>query len=518
MNYLLRTIVMRIENFKDIKNNGKFYTPQNLADYLVRPLINKHELKIFDPSYGEGALLLAAEKVCRQNNINFELYGCDKSPVNGYLNHLDQSKLTKIDFLKFRSSMKYDLIFMNPPFIRHHMISKLEKDIYSKQFSTFYKIIKTSDLWVYFLIKSLTHLAEGGSIGVILPWSFLQSDYSQELRKQLSKLFESIKVIGLTKNYFKETEERVLLIWLHNYGASNKNISIGITSKLSKKIKYQNISQSNWESLYPISYNGYDINNIIKKYIDEYNFERFNEYADVKIGIVTGSNKYFIIDKNIKSKYNINSRNLLPILRNVKEFQGLSFNGYKPINKLLKIQKFKEHRKYLTLGINEGHNLNTHASLRKPWYKIKIGKTPDAFFPYRIKLYPFLALNDSKIQSTNSIHRIYFKDLNERQKKWLQISLLSLPGQLSLEFYSKIYGNGILKIEPRSLKNSLIFVSSLKVSEVIYEKISNAILTNKKGLAVKIATEYINKKLNISDELTEASEYILRDLQNRRLG
>ena len=41
--------------------------------------------------------------------------------------------------------------------------------------------------------------------------------------------------------------------------------------------------------------------------------------------------------------------------------------------------------------------------------------------------------------------------------KWKKIRLLSVVGQLSLESFSKTYGRGMLKIEPNTLKKSLVY-------------------------------------------------------------
>ena len=48
-----------------IKKNGIYYTPSNLAEFLAKPLLNDKNIKILDPAYGEGALLLAAEKILK---------------------------------------------------------------------------------------------------------------------------------------------------------------------------------------------------------------------------------------------------------------------------------------------------------------------------------------------------------------------------------------------------------------------------------------------------------------------
>ena len=93
---------------------------------------------------------------------------------------------------------------MNPPFVRHHLVSKNDLEEYRKQTNNICRVKKTSDLWTYFLLKSADLLKKGGSIGAILPWSFLQSDYSLEVRNWLTRKFDNIRLLALTDEYFEE--------------------------------------------------------------------------------------------------------------------------------------------------------------------------------------------------------------------------------------------------------------------------------------------------------------------------
>ena len=76
-----------MENSKriHIKSNGIYYTPKKIAEFLVKPLIKRTTQTIFDPAYGEGSLLLAAEKVYKEKvtnysrkNVNKRFYGVKK--------------------------------------------------------------------------------------------------------------------------------------------------------------------------------------------------------------------------------------------------------------------------------------------------------------------------------------------------------------------------------------------------------------------------------------------------------
>jgi hypothetical protein len=83
---------------------------------LAKKLLTYNDSKILDPSYGEGALLLSAERVMHTHGqTSFELFGCDIKPVNGLLQHLPQANLVRENFLDYSINKKFSSILMNPP-------------------------------------------------------------------------------------------------------------------------------------------------------------------------------------------------------------------------------------------------------------------------------------------------------------------------------------------------------------------------------------------------------------------
>ena len=236
--------------------------------------------------------------------------------------------------------------------------------------------------------------------------------------------------------------------------------------------------------------------------------------------MVTGADSFFIIDDETKKNNSIRKNYLVPIVKTAKDFHGLNLNGYKPASSLIKFPRncSQNLKKYLDIGEKNNFHKRAHSLRRSPWYAVNLGETPDAFFPYRVLHVPYLVLNSSQIQCTNSIHRIYFNNISDNAKKWIQISLLSSIGQLSLEAYSKTYGSGVLKIEPISLKNAIAQKGYKKINNKYYEKISLALKNKNRAEAVKLATDYIKESYDIPSDLADQIDDALIELQNRRLS
>jgi adenine-specific DNA-methyltransferase len=172
---------------------------------------------------------------------------------------------------------------------------------------------------------------------------------------------------------------------------------------------------------------------------------------------------------------------------------------------------------YIKEGILKNYHRRSHSLRRKVWYVIDTGNIPDAFFPYRVHKTPYLVKNNLKVQCTNSIHRLYFKNITDIELQWIQVSLLSIPGQLSIERYSKIYGSGLLKIEPKALKKAIIYKDNNYEVKTIYENISKLLHLNKREEAVNIASRFMATYLNIPDELMRVTKKAYSEIKKRRL-
>lgn len=503
------------------KKNGVYYTPPVLAEFLAAPLITHKSDSILDPSYGEGSLLLAAERIFKKknNSSNIHLFGCDTKPINGLLKHLPEANLKEVDFFDYPIENKFRTILMNPPYVRHHIQNVKKIDKYRNSYSELKFLNKSSDLWAYFLVKAVSHLEKKGSIGAILPWAFLQADYAKPIRKWLAENFSEIKTVALSEKYFEQADERVVVIWLKGFGQKCKSLKIASSKKIRSRIAFGEISIDNW-SADRVYYSGTNnIEQILSRYKSEFGFTKFSDHADVKIGIVPGAVDYFIMSKQEARQLGFRKSRLIPILTSSDEFADYIQNGKKKLGTLIALRK-KDHllyRGFVRKGVDEDYHLRTHSELRTPWYAVKVGNVPDAFFHYRITKIPYLVPNDFKVQCTNSIHRIYFKGLKKTEKKWIIVSMLCALSQLSIETNSKTYGRGILKIEPKSLKNTLVIKRNDSLINPIYKQVICLLSENKKVEAMKVATTFINKELRVPKEFIELTQNTLIKFQELRL-
>jgi len=521
----------------DEKNNGIYYTPADLAEFAARISITSPHPTLLDPAFGEGALLLAARKrllMLKSRKPKTQLYGYDILPAKKAITeacdkgYLLRSNLFEKDFFAVSCENqvhKYDVILMNPPFVRHHLISEESQQTIRNALAQFRRLPLTSDLYSYFIIYSLGFLRNNGKLAAILPWSFLNADFAISLRRELLDHFRQIKVLVIGERLFPKVEERVLVLLCDGFGKKTEKISLDYSFSLPRKLQEGRfINRDTW--LQPLWRHVFSAKttDLIMEAKNKYGFCPLSEYADIRIGTVTGANNFFIIDKETSKKLNVPRRFLKPILRHSGALRNLSTSAYAMNDFLLSVPKTArlpgELSNYFNKGKKDGINNRYHTKKRKPWYSLPKQHPPDAFLHYMTKEVPFIVLNDARFLSTNTIHNIFFNDdVEENARKWIQLSMLTSVSQLSIELTARTYGGGVLKIEPSAAKNILVYLGQGRtLPDEIEEQLNLFLKTGNYKEALEYADQQFKNRLRLPDSYLVECRKHFDQLRAFRLG
>jgi hypothetical protein len=323
----------------------------------------------------------------------------------------------------------------------------------------------------------------------------------------------------LTSDHFDGTTKRVLLAWFRGYGEPVHAIEMGWSASPEAECRYFAISRHQWERAPFACTATVRTVELFDRCKNDHGFTTLGELADIRIGVVSGADSFFILSKMEARDIGCRSANLVPILTSSRELRSLVIEGNCCRKFLLKLGEVhpKRYEEYIRQGESDGVDKRTHPARRDPWYSIDPGPAPDAFFHYRVSTTPFLVLNKGSLQSTNSIHRVYFRALSETEQRWVQISLLSVLGQLSLEAFGKTYGKGVLKVEPSALKDALCYRTKRRIRADDYERICKLVAQGDKESAVRAATDLLAGKAGIPDEILGDAQVALEELQGRRI-
>jgi len=95
--------------------------------------------------------------------------------------------------------------------------------------------------------------------------------------------------------------------------------------------------------------------------------------------------------------------------------------------------------------------------------------------------------------------------------------MLSSVSQLSLEYKGRHYGNGVLKIEPSTLKSALVFApKNIKLPVGRFNSVSRLLQQGKKVAASDLATSIVREHSTLPDDYWDQVQETLTAIRSRR--
>lgn len=144
----------------NIERLGQVFTPTNIVKCMLK--LVKNNGRFLEPSCGNGAFL----QNLPNNKVGIELDS-----------NIACKEALQLDFFNYSLSEKFDTIIGNPPYVRHQDILDSTKFL----LNAFNIFDKRSNLYLFFIYKSILHLNNGGELIFITPRDFLKNTSSTRL-------------------------------------------------------------------------------------------------------------------------------------------------------------------------------------------------------------------------------------------------------------------------------------------------------------------------------------------------
>lgn len=447
---------------------GQIFTSEYVADYMTSLFDVDKKATILEPCFGEGAFIKSCLSKGYRNICGYEL---DEKLYKSVKKKYPHIALHNQDFLSLNAEQQYDIIIMNPPYIRHEKINELHnygitKELLAKN-DIFHKLPKSANLYMYFIFKAISLLKNSGELIVIFPCSWLKSRSGRTFEKALYSKCSLKKQIHISGEVFEQKAlVEVVILALVKGNISNeaeiKELEIinGQISDTSLDISEKKI--------------GFGI--------------KFEKYATVRRGLTTGFNSMFV---NPKLKSDLSCELLTPIISSPKSVNGYSTKNSKTdtlltisSNVILKgelqeyIKVFEEH----ILNSKAPKTLYEKIKKNVPWYNIKPFDSKGIVFSYFVR-------NDMKFinNKQGTLVRDNFYVIYPQIDNMLLFALLNnYYTYFQLEKCGKKYGAGLLKIQKYDIEG-LTFPNIDHISkEDIKRLIDLAILLHDKSNPIYI--------------------------------
>jgi adenine-specific DNA-methyltransferase len=528
------------------KLRGAYYTPLQLAKMMVGLFCNDKNINnVLEPSCGDGVFIDAIEDMnCLVNlksvtAVEIEKNEADK--LKDRLKNLSNINVLNEDFFDFyrkNKDNKYDLILGNPPYIRYQYLEENQRElmatILTEQGMKSNKLVNT---WVGFMVACVNMLSENGKIAFVIPAEILQVAYAEDLRLFLANHLSKISLITFEKLVFPDIEQEIV-VFVGEKSYEEKGIRIIELNNLDD-LRDFDIETNGFQKIRHVHekwtkyFTNDEENKLVSEIRNDRRFQKLSDVALINVGITTGNNKYFSVNKSIVEKYELQNV-VRPLIGRSAHAHSIYFdkNDWE-INvnagKLAYLIDFPEkdykdyplkHKEYIEYGEKNNEHKGYKCSIRDRWYRIPSIWIPDAFFLRRNNFYPKFVLNCCNAVSTDTMHRIKFNEGIEPER-----ILLSYYNSISFAFTElcgRSYGGGVLEILPGEAGNIIVpKLDDIPMSKIknILEQIDKIVRDKdyiEKALDI-VDDEILVKDLGIQKELCDNARVIWKKLQNRRL-
>jgi hypothetical protein len=472
---------------------GQFATPPQLATFILeqakRLMPANQAVRFLDPAFGTGAFYSALLGTFPENRIEAAL-GYEIDPLYGEAAKLlwrgHALKLVVGDFTMAQQpeneANRYNLIICNPPYVRHHHLKAEQKkrlQAHALRYANA-NLSSLSGLYAYFLCIAHAWLQEGGLAGWLIPSEFMNVNYGRVVRQYLTSEVSLLDIHRFDPEavQFDDALVSSTVVWIRKRKPQpHETARFSLGGSLGQPRQYQDIPiadlrhEPKW-TRFPKQ---------ATAIADNPSAVRFDELFDIKRGVATGANQFFILNSEQIKQHDLPVEFFVPILPSPRYLETDEIFADTDGIPLLKarafllncdlpedqvMREFPSLWRYLQKGKGEGIHQRYLCTHRTVWYA-QDKREPAPFLctymgrqsngqsdnPFRF------ILNHSQAVAPNVYLNIYPKPAlanllvqKPELKQTIWNSLRKIPAERLLG-EGRVYGGGLYKIEPKELSN-----------------------------------------------------------------
>lgn len=480
------------------KLRGGYYTPEKISEFISQWAIRSKRDTVLEPSCGDGSFLSAisdcfkklgaSNHEIRKNVIGVELYEEEAKKAHCY-----GTTVVNSDFFTFYKNeiddkRKFDVVLGNPPFIRYQNFEEeYRKTAFSLMKKYGFNPNRLTNIWLPFLMLSCKALKPGGRVGMVIPAELFQVDYAAEARLFLSSYFKKLSIITFKKLVFDDIQQEIVIL-LGERNSTEEGIRVieledmqdliakWHTCLYTSEVKKLDHSKDKWIKYY--------LSNeelaLLSRLNNDSRITNAEKLYEVNVGLVSGENTFFVINRDICEKYGLHN-SVTPIISRSDQLKGIElteFEYHKLVDVGKKVLFFEPgnfpleelsegEKKYILWGEKQKFNKNYKCRIRPRWYHVSHTWRADAFLIRQANLYPKMILNNKKALVTDTLHKVRFNegvDGHAVAAAFLNSYTLALS-----ETLGRSYGGGVLTFEPGEMRK--IRIPMLLSETLDFEKI-----------------------------------------------
>lgn len=486
------------ENESESKLRGGYYTPPDVARYLSRWVLSAQPASLLEPSCGDGAFLRALEglKISKLSVTGVERLAGEAAKARKAANSLKAraAQVVSADFLewaqqKLDSGASFDAVTGNPPYIRYQYLDEEDQKLSEQLFDRFSLVFtKHTNAWVPFVIACVALLSPGGRLAMVIPSELMHVLHAGSLRKFLLAQARRVLMVDPNELLFAEALQGTVLLMVEKkarpadeaegvaiHAASDNSFLKEDPEQLFQSAKYVSgdVLNGKWMRvlLEPAELA------VLEKAKALSTVKRFSDVAKVDVGIVTGANKFFLVNDETVARYGL-EKYVKPMFGRSEHCPGVVYDSgvhasnrarglptnFFSIAKDVNTSKLpKRVLEYIQLGESQKLHTRYKCRIRTPWFSVpSVYATPIGLLK-RSHNFPRLIFNPLGAYTTDTAYRITPLPGGPAAEKLVYCFVNSLTA-LTAELEGRHYGGGVLELVPSEIEKLLVPLPAVRPS------------------------------------------------------
>ena len=431
---------------------GQVFTPPDVADFMVKLIVDEiiNGDKILDPCIGKNIFYEKLKPMT--NGFYFTGVEIDSELLNKEIREIyknPKNYLFEGDFFDYSNENQFDYAILNPPYIRQEKIRN-KKKIFETLSSSQLEVSKKSNMFVYFILKTINHLKQNGKFVAIIYDSWLYADFGISFREALV----SNGCVEEIHHFHGEVFPDALV------GATVLLFSKKKGKKQTKYFQYPRFrdicSAIQPKKIDLLSFNFREQ----KTYSNDHLFVKINDLCSRNItrGIGTPHNPSF---------YGLSSKiSSIDIMKNTKKITGMKVKA-EFLEKVLHVPDIVnaddvtlEYLKEVESRLPGQTNVKTLSNLiekQKEWHKLNIKPPGDIIFSYYLRNNIKFVSNENHYNVANN-----FYQMKILKHFYAQFAILNSSITIQcIKNAAKPQGDGLLKIQLNKFKELKVIDADL---------------------------------------------------------
>lgn len=470
------------------KLRGGYYTPLDLAAYITRWTLENNPKTVLEPSCGDGVFVQALSEVGFPKGLSFkgfEVLETEAAKARGRCQNqpLLNWSIQGEDFLGWAINKmlgrrpEFDAVVGNPPFIRYQYLPQESQ----QKAEAIFKILglpftKHTNAWVPFVLASISLLKPGGRLGMIIPSEIIHVAHAQSLRTYLGTACSRLLIIDPEEIWFDGTLQGAVILFAEKKRTpSDHSDGLGIIRVSGREFLnddpgdlFNDTTRMNGKTVegkWTRALLTANERGLLDALHERPDVHRFDQIAEVDVGIVTGANKFFLVPDETVERFKLQafahpmfgrSEHCPGVIYDERQHQENARVG-NPTNFIWfqkeAVKLSKSVLEYIQLGESQSLHTRYKCRIRSPWYAVPSVYTTKIGMLKRSHDTPRLIYNRLGAFTTDTAYRI---NTTASTPEKLIYCFLNALTALSAELEGRHYGGGVLELVPTEIEKLMV--------------------------------------------------------------